>query len=162
MKSQKIISLNPSKNYEVIGEVYASTHDEINAKVAHARKDQSAWSQLTVGERITFLKKISQEFIARRHDIRSIMAREMGMPVAVSDRIEIDMALRYMSGYLDFAEQWLAPEITYENEEEIHTLFFEPKGVAGLSIPWNYPFSIFIWGVIQNLVVGNTVVVKHS
>ncbi len=162
MKSQKIISLNPSKNYEVIGEVYASTHDEINAKVAHARKAQSAWSQLTVGERITFLKKVSQEFIAKKHDIRSIMAREMGMPVAVSDRIEIDMALRYMCGYLDFAEQWLAPEITYENDEEIHTLFFEPKGVAGLSIPWNYPFSIFIWGVIQNLVVGNTVVVKHS
>jgi len=162
MKSQKIISLNPSKNYEVIGEVYASTHDEINEKVAHARKAQPAWSRLTVGERITFLKKVSQGFTARRNDIRSIMAQEMGMPVGVSDKIEIDMALRYMQGYLDYAEQWLAPEITYEDEKEIHTLFFEARGVAGLSIPWNYPFSIFVWGVIQNLIVGNTVVAKHS
>lgn len=162
MKSQKIISLNPSKNYEVIGEIYSSTHDEVDAKIISARKAQPAWARLTVGERIALLKKGSQEFIARRNDIRSIMAQEMGMPVAISDKVEIDMALRYMQGYLDFAEQWLAPEITYETEEEIHTLFFEPKGVAGLSIPWNYPFSIFIWGVMQNLIVGNTVVVKHS
>jgi acyl-CoA reductase-like NAD-dependent aldehyde dehydrogenase len=162
MKSQKIISLNPSKNYEVIGQVSASTQDEINEKVAHARKAQPAWSRLTVGERITFLKKVSQGFTARRNDIRSIMAQEMGMPVGVSDKIEIDMALRYMQGYVDYAEQWLAPEITYEDEKEIHTLFFEARGVAGLSIPWNYPFSIFVWGVIQNLIVGNTVVAKHS
>jgi aldehyde dehydrogenase (NAD+) len=162
MKSQKIISLNPSKNYEIIGEVYASTHDEIHEKVAHARTAQPAWSQLTVAERVTFLKKVSQGFIARRNDIRSIMAREMGMPIAISDKIEIDMALRFMQGYLDYAEQWLAPEITYEDEKEIHTLFFEARGVAGLSIPWNYPFSIFIWGVIQNLIVGNSVVAKHS
>lgn len=32
----------------------------------------------------------------------------------------------------------------------------------GVSIPWNYPFCNFVWGVIQNLVVGNTVVFKHS
>jgi acyl-CoA reductase-like NAD-dependent aldehyde dehydrogenase len=162
MKSQKIISLNPSKNYEVIGQVSASTHDEINEKVAHARKAQPAWSRLTVGERIAFLQKVGQGFIARRNDIRSLMAKEMGMPVGISDKIEIDMALRYMQGYVDYAEQWLAPEITYEDEKEVHTLFFEARGVAGLSIPWNYPFSIFVWGVIQNLIVGNTVVAKHS
>jgi len=84
------------------------------------------------------------------------------MPISVCDQIDIDLGLRYMQGYLDRAEQWLAPEIIYESEKEIHTLFFEPKGVAGISIPWNYPFSIFIWGVMQNLIVGNTVVVKHS
>lgn len=162
MKYQKIISLNPSKNYEVIGEIDPSTHHEIDAKIINARKAQPAWSRLTVGERIALLQKLSQQFIARKNDIRSIIAQEMGMPIAVCDQIDIDLGLRFMQGYLDFAEQWLAPEITYETEEEIHTLFFEPRGVAGISLPWNYPFSIFIWGVMQNLIVGNTVVFKHS
>ena len=49
-----------------------------------------------------------------------------------------------------------------KTNDEIHYLFFEPKGVAGVSIPWNYPFCNFIWAVMQNLVVGNTVVCKHS
>jgi len=162
MKAQKIISLNPSKNYEVIGEINSSTHDEIDTHIINARKAQPAWSNLTVGERITLLKRLSQEFIARKNDIKSIMAQEMGMPVAVCNLIDIDPGLRYLQGYLEFAEQWLAPEITYETNEEIHLLLFEPKGVAGLSVPWNYPFSLFIWAVMQNLIVGNTVVFKHS
>lgn len=162
MKSKKIISLNPSKNYEVIGEIDPSTHHEVDAKIIKARKAQPAWSRLTVGERIALLERLSQQFIARKDDIRSIMAQEMGMPIAVADQIEIDLGLRFMRGYLDFAQQWLAPEITYENEEEIHMLFFEPRGVAGVSVPWNYPFSIFIWAIMQNLIVGNTVVFKHS
>ncbi|HTM06461.1 MAG TPA: aldehyde dehydrogenase family protein [Patescibacteria group bacterium] len=162
MKFQKIISLNPSKNYEVIGEVDPSTYPEVDAKIINARKAQPAWSRLTVAERITFLEKCSQVFIARKNDIRSIMAQEMGMPISICDRIDIDPGLRYMQGYLDFAEKWLAPEITYETKEEIHMLFFEPRGVAGISVPWNYPFSLFIWGVMQNLIVGNTVVFKHS
>lgn len=41
-------------------------------------------------------------------------------------------------------------------------LFFEPRGVAGISVPWNYPFTLFIWAVMQNLIVGNTVVFKSS
>jgi acyl-CoA reductase-like NAD-dependent aldehyde dehydrogenase len=162
MKSQKIISLNPGKNYEVIGEIDSSTHYEIDAKIINARKAQPAWASLIVSERITFLERLNQAFIARKNDVRSIMAQEMGMPISVCNQIDIDPGLLYMRGYLDFAEQWLAPEITYETKEEIHTLFFEPRGVAGISVPWNYPFSIFIWAVMQNLIVGNTVVFKSS
>jgi acyl-CoA reductase-like NAD-dependent aldehyde dehydrogenase len=162
MKFQKMISLNPSKNYEVIGEIDSSTYHEVDTKIISARKAQPAWSHLTIAERITFLKRCGQEFIVRKNDIRSIMAQEMGMPISLCDQIDIDPGLRYMQGYLDCAEQWLAPEITYETEEEIHLLFFEPRGVAGVSVPWNYPFSLFIWGVMQNLIVGNTVVFKHS
>ncbi len=99
MKSQKIISLNPSKNYEPIGEIYSSTHDEVDAKVTSARKAQPAWSHLTVGERITLLERCSQEFIARKNDIRSIIAQEIGMPISVCNQIDIDLGLRYMRGY---------------------------------------------------------------
>lgn len=162
MKSQKIVSLNPSMQYEVIGEIDPSSHHEIDEKIINARKAHSTWSRLSVKERVTFLENLRQAFIKRKDDIRSIISQEMGMPISMCDQIDIDPGLRYMQGYLEYAEQWLAPEVTYETEEEIHTIFFESKGVAGVSVPWNYPFSIFIWGVIQNLVVGNTVVVKHS
>ena len=86
MKFQKIISLNPSKNYEVIGEIDPSTRHEIDTKIINARKAQPAWSHLTVGERVTFLEKLNQEFITRKNDIRSIMAQEMGMPISVCDQ----------------------------------------------------------------------------
>lgn len=162
MKSQKIISLNPSKNYEIIGEIDSFTHHEIDRAITNAREAQPAWAGLAIGERVTFLERVYQECIRKKDAIRSIMSQEMGMPIAVCDTIDIDPGLRYLRGYLDYAERWLASEIVYEDAYEIHYLYYEPKGVAGVSVPWNYPFSNFIWGVMQNLVVGNTVVFKHS
>ena len=162
MKSQKIVSLNPNNNFEIIGEIDSSTRAEIDAKIVAARKAQKAWACFSIAERVTFLEKLYQTFIVRKNDIRSLIAQEVGMPVSVCDQIDIDPGLRYMRGYLDHAERWLVPEITYESADEIHYLYCEPKGVAGISVPWNYPFSLFIWAVIQNLVVGNTMVLKHS
>ncbi len=162
MKAQKIVSLNPSNNYQVIGEIDSSTYSEIDAQVINARKAQIAWAELSINERIVYLEKLYHAFIAKKNDLRSIIAQEVGMPLSVCNQIDIDPGLLYMRGYLDYAQEWLAPEITYESDTEIHYLYYEPKGVAGISVPWNYPFSLFIWAVIQNLVVGNTIVLKHS
>lgn len=162
MKLQKIISTNPSLSYKPIGEIDCSTHQDITAKITKARKAQPAWAILPVTERVAILDRTYQDFIRRKDDIRCMISQEIGMPLSVCHQIDIDPGLKYMRGYLDNAATWLAPEITYTSKEEIHQLFFEPKGIAGVSAPWNYPFSNFIWGVMQNLVVGNTVVFKHS
>ena len=44
MKSQKIVSLNPSINYQVIGEIEPSSYADIDAKVSNARKAFALWS----------------------------------------------------------------------------------------------------------------------
>lgn len=162
MMLQKIISMNPSLNYQVIGEIDCSTRHEIATKIAKARVAQQVWAGFNLTERLVFLERLYQEFVRRKNEIRSIIVKEMGMPVAVCDKIDVDPGLNYMRGYLDHAQAWLLPEKTYEFKQEIHYLFFEPRGVAGISVPWNYPFSIFIWAVVQNLIVGNTIVLKHS
>lgn len=162
MKSQQLISLNPGKNYEEVGRIAPSTHAEIDSKIANARSAQPEWSSLGLKGRITILDKLYKEFEKRKNEIGLLAAREMGMPISVGREIDIGSGLRYMRGYLDFAEQWLGPEVLFENNDEINYLFSEPRGVAGISTPWNYPFVNFIWAVMQNLVVGNTVVFKHS
>lgn len=162
MESKKIISLNPSKNYEIIGEVDISTHAQIDKKISKARSSQAMWASLDIKDRVVFLEKLYLEFKKRKDEIRALSCKEMGMPISVADKIDFESGLNYMRGYLDNAKDWLSPEVVFKNQNEIHYLSFEPKGVAGISIPWNYPFQNFIWGVVQNLVVGNTVVFKHS
>lgn len=161
MKSEKIISLNPGKNYEKIGEVDISSNHEIDEKVKKAKQAHNNW-QKDIITRISKLEELYNAFVKRQYEISSIASEEMGMPISVNKEIDIMSGLRYMRGYLDFAVQWLEPEIIFENGTEIHYLFFESKGVAAVSVPWNFPFCNFIWGVIQNLIVGNTVVFKHS
>lgn len=162
MKLQKITSVNPGDNYETVGQIAISTHAEIDAKVSKARASQAPWAALGFAQRRIFLEKLYLAFEKRKNEIALLASREMGMPITVSQQIDIGAGLQYMRGYLESAELWLAPEIVFEDEHEIHYLFFEPKGVVGISIPWNFPFCNFIWGVMQNLVAGNTIVFKHS
>lgn len=50
----------------------------------------------------------------------------MGMPIRLA-RDEVQYGLTYFLWYLDNAEKYLSPEITFENETEIHTVSYEPK-----------------------------------
>ncbi|MBL8014597.1 MAG: aldehyde dehydrogenase [Candidatus Doudnabacteria bacterium] len=156
----KIQSINPS-NYEVIDEVEVSTPQEIKDKVAKSHVARVAWRDIGLAKRIEHLRSALDEFVSRKEELAAIQAKEMGMPIteALSD---VDGSASYFSWYLDNAEKYLAPETTFESDAELHQVFFEPIGVAAVVIPWNFPFANFVWASIQNLLVGNAVVLKHS
>jgi acyl-CoA reductase-like NAD-dependent aldehyde dehydrogenase len=162
MKFQKMILINPGDNYKVIAEVPASRHEEVDEKVELARKAFDGWAQKKVEERGLILEKLFNIFNKHKNEIAKLIAIDMGMPISVCMEIDINVGLNYFQGYLDNAAEWLKEEIVFENDKERHTLYFESLGVVASSIPWNYPFTNFIWGVIQGLVVGNTIVLKHS
>ena len=85
----------------------------------------------------------------------------MGMPISES-LLDIDNGLEYIKWFASNAKRILGEEITYEDEQEIDKIIFEPKGVVAVIIAWNFPFSSFVWQAIPNLIVGNTVILKHS
>lgn len=162
MNFEKMIVQNPGDDYKIIAEIAASTSDEIDHKVKLAHQAFEIWSAKNIQERTQILQNLLFNFAERKDDIAKIIATEMGMPISVTMKIDIEVGLQYFQGYLDHAQHWLSPEIVFEDQNEKHTVFFESLGVVAASIPWNYPFTNFIWAVIQNLVVGNTIVIKHS
>jgi len=162
MNYEKMIVTDPSNNYQILAEVVASTPEEIDVKVKLARESFVAWSQVSVQERVKILRGLYDQFQKRQDEIAHAIAQEMGMPIAICKKIDVCVGLAHMQCYLDNAPTWLEPDTVYESYKERHVVYFEPHGVIGISIPWNYPFTNFIWAVIQNLVAGNTVVVKHS
>ncbi|MBM18274.1 MAG: hypothetical protein CL947_04375 [Epsilonproteobacteria bacterium] len=159
---KKIVVQNPSLNYQTIATFDQTSLQEVDVKIAQVRKYFATWSCQSLSYRIQVLEKLLQIFTVRRDEIAYVIAQEVGMPISVCNNIDIDSGLMHMKGYLQQAEVWLSPEVTYETITEIHTQYYEPFGVVGISIPWNYPFSNFIWTVIPSLLVGNTVVIKHS
>lgn len=161
MNNRILISTNPGKNYEVLGKVNASSEEEIKTKVSTAQSAKKGWKDVGIEERTKALRKVSDEIKKRKEEIALIATKEMGMPISQS-LFDVDSALDYFNWYLDNALKYLSPEVTYEDDKSIHRVFYEPIGVAAVITPWNFPLSNFVWGVIQNLVVGNTVIFKHS
>ena len=156
----KLISTNPAKNYEVIGGVQISTEREIRNKVKQAKEARNAWKLLGIKGRVELLRKVVEGFEKRQDEIALLSTREMGMPITQSKQ-DVRDAINYFTWYIDHAEKYLSPEIS-KNNGIVHTVFYEPIGIAAVIVPWNFPASNFVWGAGQNLVVGNTVVFKDS
>jgi acyl-CoA reductase-like NAD-dependent aldehyde dehydrogenase len=150
-----IVSTNPGRNYEVVGEVRVSSAGDIAVAVRQAHAAQPAWQELGVAGRVKALGPVASLFEQHRQEIAELIAREMGIPAAQADG-STSWALNRMRWNLDNAAVCLAPEVTFENAEEIHKVFYEPLGVAAVIAPWNFPQSNFVMGAF------NTVVYKLS
>lgn len=156
----KIISINPS-NYQVLGEIRASTLSEIQSKVKTAHANKNYWRELGVAERVNILRNAFEEFKRRKSEIILLESMEMGAPVKETES-NFDSSINCANWYFETAEKYLSPEITFETASQVHTVYHEPLGVSAVIIPWNFPFSNFIWNSIQSLIAGNTVILKHS
>jgi acyl-CoA reductase-like NAD-dependent aldehyde dehydrogenase len=161
VQSHTIVSTNPARNYEVLGEVAVSTLEEIQAKVAAARKAQPAWQKMGLEKRLNYLQKIPTLFTEQLEDLAKLTSQEMGMPITQSQKT-VDRACDYMHWSLNNAGKYLNPAVSYETEEEINEIHREPYGVAACISPWNFPASNFVWACFQALIAGNTVVFKNS
>ena len=156
----KLKSINPS-NYQYIGEVEVSDNNEIKKKVKLANLAKLTWKNTSVIDRVKLLQPIYDEFKQRKEELAEIQSKEMGMPIG--DAIEdIDDTMDYVDWYFENAQKYLSPEITYENDKAIHKIYREPIGVCGVILPWNFPFSMFVWATLQGMIAGNVVIVKHS
>lgn len=156
-----IISTNPSRNFEQIGEVTVTTDSEIAEKVRNAHDAKKAWKELEVAGRIEALRgfpKLVQEY---KEKIAQRTTAEMGMTITDSQD-DVDWNMDYIHWFLENAESALTHEITHEDDNAVHAIHYEPIGVAAVIVPWNYPFGMWLWGVLPNLLAGNCIIVKHS
>lgn len=156
----KVVSTNPS-TYKPVGEVDASTLDDIQTKVKAAHASKKIWRELGVAGRVELLRKVSTKFAENKERFAKLEAEEMGMPIkeALED---FDFGLDYLNSYLDTGEEHLKSIVTLDDDKELHEVFKEPYGVVACIVPWNFPFANWVWQCGQNLVAGNTIVFKHS
>lgn len=157
----RLISTNPGNGYEVIGEIEISNQEEIQSKVAQANEAKTGWKELGIKKRIELLKQILEEFKSRSDEIAELASKEVGKPISES-KGDSEFYLDEFEYYLNYGESALADEITHEDEESIHKIIYEPWGTAAVISPWNFPLGMAIWGIVPNLVVGNTVVFHIS
>ncbi|MBU4099668.1 aldehyde dehydrogenase family protein [Patescibacteria group bacterium] len=157
----KLISTNPANNYSIVGEVTISSAAEIFQKVQKAQAAKKAWKELGVQKRIARLEPICEEFAKRHEELARLITKETGKPIQQS----ADEAIGYVEDFewfMEHAPLAIKDEITYEDKNSIHKIVYEPFGVAAVITPWNFPFGMAIWGIVPNLLIGNTVVIKTS
>ncbi len=156
----KLFSINPSDN-SIIGEVDITTKKQIKELVELAHLAKQPWRDMGIERRNKVLHKFYSKLEQYTDELAMLESQEMGMPIRES-KYDVTNSISYLRWYSDNATKYLSPEISYESEHEIHTVYREPRGVIVAITSWNFPLSNFVWQCGQALVAGNVVILKHS
>ena len=156
-----LVSTNPAKNYEKLGEVKVSTEQEIQEAVKNAQNATQSWAALPVSERVAYLRKFVDALKSRADEVAKLISQEMGKPISDA-KGEVQTAIDDTTWIIENAESVLKPVIIREDENGVIEQHNEPYGVSAAIAAWNFPLTNFKECVLQDLTAGNTVVFKHS
>ena len=158
----KLISTNPARNYIPLGKVNVSSDEDIENKVRMATQMREFWRNFDIKKRKQILLTVLENFKLHKKELANLITKEIGKPIKESNQEFDTFFLQAYEWFLSNCEKSLQANITYDDGKFVNTITYEPYGVAAVIMPWNFPLEMFVWGVIPNLLVGNTVVMKHS
>lgn len=158
---------NPARPSELVGHAAAATKEDVNAAVEAAHAAFPAWAELGFAERAKRLREVADALTADEEDVKyrsRLFTREHGK-IARETLLEMSRLgdrFRQAAGYGErmAIDEVMGPPAQGPQFDTIVTR--QPRGVAALIVPWNWPLSILGAKLPQALVTGNTVVVKPA
>jgi len=145
------------KEYPEIGD------EELRAAIDRADKASKGWAQSsTVAERSALVRKVGELHTQRSRELAEIIVREMGKPIeqALMERIP---KRQWIRDYADNAQELMADEpIELAEGEGTAVIRRSPFGVLLGIMPWNFPYYQVARFAGPNLVIGNTILLKHA
>ena len=158
---ESIAVLDPSDG-QVFAHLARGNSEDIRRAVAAARSaaDGGAWSRLAPLERGRLLHKLAAAILTHHDELSHLEMRDCGKPVKQA-RADATAVARYFEYYAGACDKLHGDSIPYTPGFMV-TSFYEPHGVTGHIIPWNYPMQIFGRSVGGALAAGNACVVKPA
>jgi RHH-type proline utilization regulon transcriptional repressor/proline dehydrogenase/delta 1-pyrroline-5-carboxylate dehydrogenase len=163
-----IDSINPSHKTQRVGRVAAARVEQANAAVAAAKKAFPAWRDIAPEKRAALLEKTAAVLRRRRFELAAWEVYETAKQwrEADGDLAEaIDFCEYYAREMIRLAEPELLglPAPSHKDAPgESNANLLEPRGVAVVIAPWNFPLAILCGMTTAALVTGNTVIMKPA
>ncbi len=154
---------NPARPAELVGCAAAATPDDVDRAMQAAHSAFAAWAALSYSERADSLRKVAAAITQDMKEVEErarLFTREHGK-ILFETRLEISRLGERFVQCANYGERLEQDEIiTASPNDTIITR--QPRGVAALVVPWNWPLAILGAKLPQALMAGNTVVVKPS
>jgi aldehyde dehydrogenase (NAD+) len=143
-------TVDPSNGEKLASAAHGSSAD-IDAAVRAARAAFPKWRALTPHVRARYLYALAR--LVQKHSrlLAVLETMDNGKPIRESRDIDIPLVARHFYYHAGWA-QLLDHEFAG----------YEPCGVVGQIIPWNFPLLMAAWKIAPALATGNTVVLKPA
>jgi aldehyde dehydrogenase (NAD+) len=143
-------SVNPATTKRLAG-IAQATAEQVDQAVASARQAFPAWSTTPGHVRARHLYAIARQVQRHSRLLAVLETLDNGKPIRESRDIDVPLVARHFyhhAGWAQLAERELPG--------------YEPVGVVGQIIPWNFPLLMLAWKIGPAIAMGNTVVLKPA
>ncbi len=145
-----LLAANPAREQPLARVADASPAD-IDSAVCAARNAFASWSALRPHQRARHLYAIARNIQKHARLLAVVESIDNGKPIRESRDIDVPLAARHFYHHAGWAQLL---------ESELRD--YQPLGVVGQVIPWNFPLLMLAWKIAPALAMGNTVVIKPA
>ncbi|GAB1471276.1 aldehyde dehydrogenase family protein [Chloroflexota bacterium] len=150
-KGAKYYSSYDPSNGELLAETVQAGKKEVDASISAARTAFGTWSKTPGVVRARYLYAIARN-IQKHHRLLAVLeSMDNGKPIRESRDIDVPLLARHFYYYAGWAQLM---------ETELRD--YQPVGVVGQIIPWNFPLLMLAWKIAPAIAMGNTVVLKPA
>ena len=144
------------------GDVPMCTAHDTNRAVQVARDafESGVWSRLSASRRKNKMLDFAHVLEQHIDELALLDTLDMGKPIAYAlDDVESSVAhYRWMAE----AAEKKTGDVLESNPRYHTTCSYEPVGVVGAVVPWNFPFNMAAWKLAPSLCTGNSVIIKPA
>jgi aldehyde dehydrogenase (NAD+) len=143
-------SKNPASG-EKLAQVADGGKEDVDTAVAAARAAFESWSRLSGHARARHLYAVARHVQKHARLLAVLESIDNGKPIRETRDIDVPLVARHFYYHAGWAQLM---------ETELRD--YQPVGVVGQVIPWNFPLLMLAWKIAPAIAMGNTVVLKPA
>src|SRR5215831_12727396 len=147
---QYIDTINPATG-KPLAKVSAAISTDVDAAVSTARKAFETWGKTPGHVRARYMYAIARHIQKHSRLLAVLESLDNGKPIRETRDIDIPLVARHFYYYAGWAQLM-----------ESQLPDYQPVGVVGQIIPWNFPLLMLAWKIAPALAMGNTIVLKPA
>jgi succinate-semialdehyde dehydrogenase / glutarate-semialdehyde dehydrogenase len=138
-----------------------ATDAEISDILERSSRGYASWRRSPKSERTEILRRVAQLYADRADELAAIITREMGKTTAEALG-ELEFTVGIYRYYADHGPELLKDEPLASNTPG--TAWVRKSSIGALLgiMPWNYPYYQVARFAGPNLMIGNTIILKHA
>ena len=153
--------MNPADPKEVVGQVRAASIDQAETAIESAARFFPKWRATPAAERAKLLVKAAAIMRKKRWELAAWEVFEVGKGWREADG-DVTEAIDYLEYYAREMLRLSAPRQTQQLPGETNIYFYQPRGIAAIIAPWNFPLAILTGMTAAALVTGNCALMKPA
>lgn len=153
--------VNPSATSEIVAQISLASVEQAETAIQIAQQSFKTWKYESANKRADLLDRLADMMVRDRYSLIATQILEVGKPWAEADG-DVAEAIDFCRYYAQDFRKISKGEMVGNIPGESSWYHYQPRGVAVVIAPWNFPLAILCGMAVGAAVTGNTVIMKPA